>query len=104
MPLRDPRLVCTVAGSLYGLVPAREGPVRSKAAPITEKGVPDGNVLDMLMLGTDIRNKSFKTPWEALGFGFKIIPPVLPLTITMVVYVLPIVVYNQARNVYFVLR
>ena len=81
-----------IPGDLNGFVAFRKGARGCEPGPITSKSMPNGNVLDVLVLGANIGYEGFEAPREGLGFGLKVVPAVLPLAIASVVNVLPIVV------------
>ncbi len=91
-----------IPGDLNGFVAFCKRTRGCEPGPITAKGMPDGNVLDVLVLGTDIGYEGFEAPREGLGFSLKVVPAVLPLAITSIVNVLPVVVDNQVGDADFV--
>lgn len=87
----QPALVELVARDGDRLVALGERPIGSEAGPVAEHGVPDDDMLNVLVFGSDVRDECFEAPGELLGLGFKVFQPLLPLT-SPVVNVLPVVV------------
>jgi hypothetical protein len=57
--------------------------------------VPDSNVLYIPVFLPNLRYQPLETLGKCLGLGLEVVPSVLPLTISSIINVLPVVVYDQ---------
>jgi hypothetical protein len=80
--------VGVVTGDLNGFVAFRERAIRGETGPIPKEGMPDGDVLDVFVLGADVGNERLQATGEGFGLRFEVVPAVLPLAITAIVDVL----------------
>src|SRR5947199_131335 len=88
-----------------GLVGCGEGgTVGGDAPPVTEQGVPDGDVTDLGVCGADSGDAVFEAGGEAGGFSFEVFPAALELGGGGLSPVkrLPIVVDDEGGNMYIV--
>lgn len=58
--------------------------------------MPDGDVVDVLVSGSDRVDESLEPTREGSGIGFEVLPTVFPLSAPTAVDVLPVVVDDQA--------
>jgi hypothetical protein len=82
-----------------GLVSPGELAVGRYAAPIAQKGVPDGDMLDVWMLGPDLRDGRLETVWEALLVGLEFGPASEELALPWIIERLPVVVDDEIGDV-----
>jgi hypothetical protein len=95
--------VGVVAGDLDGFVAFGERAFRGETGPVAEEGVPDGDVLDVFVLGANVGDECLQATREGPGLRFEVVPAVLPLAITAIVDVLPVVVDDEVRDTDLVL-
>ena len=55
-------------------------------------------MVDILVLRADLGCELLETPWKSFRVRLEIFPTALPLVIPAVVYILPIVIYDDARD------
>lgn len=73
------------------------------ACPIAEESVPNGNVLDVWVLRSNVGYRGFETPWKGFWFRFKVVPSMLKLSMPSIIYILPIVINDQTSDIDLIL-